>query len=154
MTTETTFFVTPGYGETLRRDLHFNQAVRVGDVVLVSGQGGWHDDFTFPAELDDEIVRAFDNVERTLALAGTTWRNVIAVDSFHVPAAADAVEIGDDHTSVMVRELRARMGDNAPVWTEIGVAALGLVGMNVEIRVTAIIDPDAVEHGASHQRME
>ena len=32
-----------------------------------------------------------------------------------------------------------RVGDRAPIWTQIGVAALGAPGMRVEIRVTALV---------------
>lgn len=135
------FFITPGYGEMLREKVHYQQALRLGDIVHISGQGGWDDQIRFPANLEQEIVRAFDNVERTLAQAGASWSDVVAVDSFHVPTAVG--EIGDEHTSVMVDEFRKRMGDRAPVWTQVGVAALGAVGMRVEIRVTAVVGADA-----------
>jgi enamine deaminase RidA (YjgF/YER057c/UK114 family) len=130
------FFDTPGYGDTFRQQRHYHQAVRIGDAVHISGQVGWDDAFHFPEDLREEIVRAFDNVERTLAEAGAEWPDVVAVDSFHVPLAAD--EIGDEHASAMVDQLRLRMGDRAPVWTAVGVPALAAVGMRVEIRVTAI----------------
>ncbi|BDX30987.1 hypothetical protein TUM20985_15340 [Mycobacterium antarcticum] len=133
----TEFFATPGYGDTQLANMHYHQAVRIGDRVETSGQGGWDDDFNFPEALEDEIVRAFDNLERTIALAGATWGDVIAVDSFHIPTSSDS--IGDDHNRVMVEQLRKRMGDQAPIWTEIGVAALGAPKMRVEIRVTAIV---------------
>jgi enamine deaminase RidA (YjgF/YER057c/UK114 family) len=131
------FTVTPGYGPRHLEALHYTQAVRIGDRVEISGQGGWDDNTVFPESLEDEIVQAFDNVERTLATAGATWADVVAMDSFHVPTAPDT--IGDDHTRVMVEQLRKRMGDRAPIWTQLGVAALGAPGMNVEIRVTAIV---------------
>ena len=134
---EVEFFATPGYGEKSRENLHYNQALRIGDRVEISGQGGWDDDIQFPESLEDEIVRAFDNVERTLATAGAGWRDVVAVDSFHIPVEDD--EIGDAHTRVMVEQFRKRMGDRAPIWTEIGVAALGAPKMRVEIKVTAIV---------------
>ncbi|MEO9323371.1 Rid family hydrolase [Nocardioides sp. C4-1] len=130
-----------GLGDFQRTEMHYEQAVRIGDVVHISGQGGWDDQVRFPADLTDEIVRAFDNVEKVLATAGATWRDVVAVDSFHVPTAAD--EIGDEHTRVMIEQMRRRMGDRAPVWTEIGVPALGAVGMRVEIKVTAVVPPSA-----------
>lgn len=130
------FSVTPGYGPRHFAALHYQQAVRIGDRVEISGQGGWDDDTVFPESLEDEIVQAFDNVERTLATAGAGWADVVAMDSFHVPTAAGT--IGDDHTRVMVEQLRKRMGDRAPIWTQLGVAALGAPGMRVEIRVTAI----------------
>lgn len=133
-----TFTSTPGYGQTLFDLLHYRQAVRVGDRVDISGQGGWDDDITFPESLEDEIVQAFENVERTLATVGATWTDVIAVDSFHIPTVEDT--IGDAHNRVMVEQFRKRMGDRAPIWTQIGVAALGAPGMRVEIRVTALVD--------------
>lgn len=77
------FFATPGYGETQLKNLHYSQAVRIGDRVETSGQGGWDDDFEFPESLADEIVRAFDNVERTLVTAGATWADVVHVNSYH-----------------------------------------------------------------------
>src|SRR6478735_12342417 len=131
------FFVTPGVGEMQRDRLHYKHAVRVGDLVHISGQGGWDDDLRFPADLREEIDRAFDNVEKTLAQAGASWTDVIAVDSFHVPLAED--EVGDEHTTAMAEQFRRRMGEAFPVWTEIGVPALAAVGMRVEIRVTALV---------------
>lgn len=132
------FFATPGYGDTQLVNMHYNQAVRIGDRVETSGQGGWDDDWKFPESLEDEIVQAFENVERTLATAGATWRDVIAVNSYHIPGSADF--IGEVHNRVMVEHFRKRMGDRSPIWTEIGVPALGAPKMRVEIRVTAIID--------------
>jgi enamine deaminase RidA (YjgF/YER057c/UK114 family) len=135
------FTSTPGYGDTLFETLHYRQAVRVGDRVEISGQGGWGRELSFPVSfpesLDEEIVQAFENVERTLATVGASWTDVIAVDSYHVPTATDT--IGDDHTRAMVEQFRKRMGDRAPIWTQIGVAALGAPGMRVEIRVTALV---------------
>ena len=135
------FFATPGYGDVQLANMHYNQAVRVGDRVEISGQGGWDDGFGFPESLEDEIVRAFDNVARTLATVGATWRDVVAVNSYHVSDADDS--IGDAHNRVMVEQFRQRMGDRAPIWTEIGVPALGEPKMRVEIRVTAITARDA-----------
>lgn len=131
------FFVTPGYGEMLRETRHYSQAVRIGDRVEISGQGGWDDDLNFPESLEREIARAFENVERTLAAAGAGWRDVVHVNSYHVASAPD--EIGDAHNDVMIAQLRKWMPDRAPIWTETGVTALGAPKMRVEIRVTAIV---------------
>ncbi|MFG3340499.1 RidA family protein [Glycomyces sp. NPDC048151] len=134
------FFVTPGAGEKLEAMLHYKQALRIGDRVEISGQGGWDDDLNFPEDLEAEIVRAFDNVERTLATAGATWRDVVHVNSYHLPDEADT--IGERPTRVMAEQFRERMGDRAPIWTQLGVAALGAPKMRVEIRVTAILGRD------------
>ena len=129
------FFATPGYGDTQLRNMRYSQAVRIGDRVEISGQGGWSDEFEFPKSLEDEIVRAFENVERTLATAGSSWADVVHVNSYHV-LGDDSF---DDHNRVMVEQFRTRMGDRAPIWTETGVPALGAPGMRVEIRVTAVV---------------
>ena len=52
------FFVTPGYGERLRDLLHYSQAVRIGNRVEISGQGGWDDDLRIPEALEEEIAQA------------------------------------------------------------------------------------------------
>lgn len=137
--TEPVFSATPGDSAVTRMQdrLHYSQAVRVGDRVDISGQGGWRDEIAFPEDLTEEIVQAFDNVGTILGEAGAGWADVIAVDSFHVPTAVD--EIGGDHTAAMVAELRRRMPGHRPIWTQIGVAALGAPGMRVEIRVSAIV---------------
>ena len=85
------FTATPGYGPVQWEQMHYSQAVRIGDRVETSGQGGWFDDFSFPASLREETVRAFDNLEQTLATAGATWSDVVAVESFHVPTESDAI---------------------------------------------------------------
>ncbi|WP_414943753.1 hypothetical protein [Amycolatopsis sp. cmx-11-32] len=58
------------------------------------------------------------------------------MNSYHVPDSPET--IGEAHNRVMVEQFRERMGDRAPLWTEIGVPAVGAPGMRVEIRVTAI----------------
>jgi enamine deaminase RidA (YjgF/YER057c/UK114 family) len=42
------FFVTPDYWEYLLNELHYSQAVKIGDRVETSGQGGWDDNLQIP----------------------------------------------------------------------------------------------------------
>lgn len=134
------FFVTPGYGEKARDTLHYSQAVRVGNRVEISGQGGWDDEMTIAESLEDEIVLAFDNVERVLASAGASWPDVIQVNSYHLPV-GDV--IGQEDNRIMVEQFRRRLGGRAPIWTQTGTPAFGIAGMRVEIRVTAIVESDS-----------
>ncbi|GAA2272059.1 RidA family protein [Glycomyces scopariae] len=134
---EPQFFVTPGAGEKLHALLGYSQAVCIGDRVEISGQGGWNDDIEFPEDLEEEIVQAFDNVERVLAAAGAGWPDVVSVDSYHLPD--DPAYIGERPGRIMAEQFRKRMDGREPIWTELGVAALGAPGMRVEIRVTAIV---------------
>ncbi len=135
-----TFYVTPGYGDRQRRNFHYSQAVRCGDRVETAGQGGWTDAWCYPESVQDEVIQAFDNVERTLAVAGASWRHVVSVHSYHVVNADGTV--GQDDLATMVEQLRRRMGERAPLWTSIGVAALADSNMRVEIQVNAVIDDD------------
>ncbi|KAM3110435.1 RidA family protein [Phormidesmis sp. 146-33] len=126
------FFITPGYGERMLNEFYYSQAVKIGDRVETSGQGGWDDDLQFPESLADEIAQAFRNVERTLATAGASWEDVIHVNSYHVGGFPPEVN------EVMVKLFRHYMPNHAPIWTEVGVSSLGLPTMRIEIRVTAI----------------
>ena len=126
------FFVTPGYGERQLRTFHYSQAVKIGNRVETSGQGGWNDNWEFPQSLTAEIAQAFRNVERTLASAGAAWQHVIQVNSYHVG-------FPDEVNQTMTERFRHYMPDHAPIWTALGVAALGDPKMRVEIRVTAIL---------------
>lgn len=132
------FTDTPGYGEIARTRNHYSQALRIGDRIEISGQGGWNADFTLSTtSLEEEIVKACDNVERTLAEAGASWRDVVNIRSYHVPTADDS--IGDEHMSVMVDQFRKRFGETAPLWTALGVKALALPDQRVEIEAVAIV---------------
>ena len=127
------FFVTPGYGPRLRDALHYSQAVKIGNRVETSGQGGWNDDLQIPKALGDEIAQAFRNLEQTLATAGASWDHVVHVNSYHVGGFPPEVN------ETMARLYRQYMPNHAPIWTQLGVEALGLPDMRIEIRVTAII---------------
>lgn len=127
------FFVTPGYGAKLRDLLHYSQAMKIGTRVETSGQGGWNDDLEIPTALEQEIAQAFRNVERTLNTAGATWNDVVHVNSYHVGGFPPEVN------QAMARWYRHYMPNHAPIWTQLGVAALGLPDMRIEIRVTAIV---------------
>jgi len=126
------FFVTPGYGDTAANNMHYSQAVKIGNRIEISGQGGWDDHFAFPDRLEDEIAQAFANVERTLATAGASWKDVVHVNSYHVGFPPET-------NATMVKLYRQYMPERKPIWTETGVTALGDPHMRIEIRVTAIV---------------
>jgi enamine deaminase RidA (YjgF/YER057c/UK114 family) len=127
------FIVTPGFGERFREAMHFSSAVKIGNRIETSGQGGWNDDLEIPQAIEDEIAAAFRNIELTLAQAGATWRDVVHVNSYHVGGFPPPVN------ETIVKLYRQYMPDHAPIWTQVGVEALGLPTMRIEIRVTAIL---------------
>jgi reactive intermediate/imine deaminase len=61
------YFGRPTLGD---RPLPFSSAVRVGDVLYLSGQMGFHDDGTLPQGIEPQARRALDNVRAVLGSAG------------------------------------------------------------------------------------
>jgi len=119
---------------TQKQDDVYAQAVRIGDRVEISGQGGWDDAFNFPSDLKDEIKQAFENVANVLETMDSSWEHVIHVNSYHVGLAGHQDEMND----IMGSLFKEYMPNHKPVWTNVGVTALGHPKMRVEIRVTAI----------------
>lgn len=145
------YYTYPGFGEFVKENTHYNQAVRVGDVIEVAGQGmGAQRNPPFPFTTNDksplggwdretrevepvlvkQIDRAFDNVGHTLSLAGAAWKDVYAVKLYHT------TDITDEGVGHFVDNMRKYMPDHQPILSGIGVAGLAF-GMKVEIEVRA-----------------
>jgi enamine deaminase RidA (YjgF/YER057c/UK114 family) len=124
------FLVPKGYGEFMRDNYHYSQGVQIGEMIYVTGQGGWDEEFQFADDVHAQIRQAFSNVGTVLAEADATWANVIDITSYHV-------ELGEAVLGTMVEELRRYCPDHQPLWTVIGVAALALPAMKIEITANA-----------------
>lgn len=138
-----TYYAYPGAGKWASENLGYSQAVRVGDRIECSGQGGWSFDKGYPsfsADLKEEVEQAFKNVESALKDAGGKgWSQVFRVNSYHT-------DITPELTAIMKECYEKWMPDHKPIWTQIGVAKLGADGMNVEIEVSAH-DPEGAKKG-------
>ncbi|CAO3619062.1 unnamed protein product [Cunninghamella echinulata] len=117
-------------------DMHgYNQVLKVGNRIDISGQGGWLIDkeegirFNYTSK-EEEVEQAFKNVESILNSVGSSWKDVYVVKSYHIPLEK---EIG----GIFYKLFKKYIGDRAPLWTCIGVKELGIEGMTVEIEVTA-----------------
>lgn len=110
----------------------FSPAVRIGDLVVCSGQVGHTaaPDGT-PLEIEQQMVSVWERVVEVLHAAGTDADHIVEIVSFHV----------DLHrhldTFVMVKD-RFVTGPVLPAWTAVGVSDLAPPGCVVEIKVTAI----------------
>ncbi|KAL2140163.1 hypothetical protein VTI28DRAFT_4179 [Corynascus sepedonium] len=132
-------FCYKGFGEAKRQELWYSQAVRVGDKIEVAGQGGWIPETSeIHQDLSDEIDQAFANVDLALRTAGGKgWCQVYKINLYLTVMNEEAV-------GALVRNLKKWMPDHQPVMTAVGVAALGLEGMRVEVEVAAH-DPQGAE---------
>ncbi|OAL43730.1 putative L-PSP endoribonuclease family protein [Pyrenochaeta sp. DS3sAY3a] len=126
------YYAYKGVGERNLKNYGYNQAVRVGERIECSGQGGWDTNTgEYNTNIDEQIQQAFKNVDVCLKDAGGTgWPQVYRVNSYHVPLNNEAIEI-------MIREFKKWMPDHSPIWTCVGVQRLGEDDMRVEIEVVA-----------------
>ncbi|CBF79169.1 hypothetical protein AN7059.2 [Aspergillus nidulans FGSC A4] len=127
------YFSYKGFGEHMREALSYNQAVRIGDRIEISGQGGWDPEtLQVHSDLSRETEQAFANVDLALKDAGGKgWSQVYRVRIF-------TTEIKNEQaTGFLVENLRKWMPDHKPVLTCVGVSELALEGMRVEIEAIA-----------------
>ncbi|KAL9122729.1 MAG: hypothetical protein Q9187_000710 [Circinaria calcarea] len=138
-------YVYPGFGEWAQKNMSYSQAIRVGDRIVCSGQGGWDGrqkevnttDLIKP-DLSDEIDQAFTNVDYNLRHAGGKgWSQVYRVVTY-------STDIPSQHDRI-VENFRKWMPDHCPVWTQLGVKQLGVEAMHFEIDVEAYDEEGAAE---------
>ncbi|KAF5705572.1 L-PSP endoribonuclease family [Fusarium mundagurra] len=132
-----TYYNYEGVGKTNNKEYSYSQAVRVGNSIKCSGQGGWDNQGNIDKEdLKGQIDLAFKNVEKNLKDAGARgWADVHSVRSHHISLSGSF--------DLMVEQFRKWMPDHQPTWTCVGVTELGIPGMIVEIEVEANIQQAA-----------
>ncbi|KAJ0413254.1 Endoribonuclease L-PSP/chorismate mutase-like protein [Aspergillus carlsbadensis] len=126
------YFSYPGFGEHMRETLSYSQAVRIGDRIEISGQGGWDPQTRLVhADLSTEFRQAFANVELALTHAGGKgWSQVYKLRIYVLDNTPEIFEL-------LVQNLRQWMPDHQPLLTCVVVKDLGLEGMRIEIEACA-----------------
>jgi enamine deaminase RidA (YjgF/YER057c/UK114 family) len=107
----------------------YSPGVIVGELLFVSGQVGRTAGGTIPDDPEEQFVVAFENLAAVLRDAGASFADVVEMTTYHTSF--------DDFERFA--EVRARYVTTAPypAWTGIGVSALALPGLLVEIKATA-----------------
>ncbi|KAL8882493.1 MAG: hypothetical protein Q9198_000522 [Flavoplaca austrocitrina] len=128
------YYAYADHGVHLREINSYHQAVRVGDRIECSGQGGWNcTSGEMKKDLYEEIDQAFENVDRNLKDAGGEgWSQVFRVNSYHTDMSNEAL-------GHMVKNLRKWMPNHQPLLTCVGVAKLAQEDMRIEIEVSAYV---------------
>ena len=107
-------------------------ALQVGHGTLHAVEGrGWSALPSITARPTIELRRSSPDQQKLAT--GARWKDVVHVNSYHVGG------FGPEVNETMSRLYRQYMPDHAPIWTQLGVEALGLPEMRIEIRVTAIV---------------
>ncbi|KAI9010227.1 Endoribonuclease L-PSP/chorismate mutase-like protein [Hyaloraphidium curvatum] len=130
-----------GPGQTFSNQFHYAQAVRLGGVVKLSGQGGWDAAGAIDGEdPEGQVKRTFENIDRVLREAGLRgWEDVFLVRSFHV----DKMQKDGTTFDYSVRRMKERLPNHRPAWSAVAVPELAFPGMLVEIEVEAWAGGDA-----------
>jgi len=116
---------------------HITNIIHHGTVSTNTLSGGW-DPQTSEVKTDllEEIDQAFSNVELALKDAGIQdgWKSVFRVTSYHAGFDGDQERV----FGKMVANFEKYMPGHEPIWTCVGVTALALPQMRIEIEVVAV----------------
>ncbi|KAG9200989.1 hypothetical protein B5807_03389 [Epicoccum nigrum] len=125
------YFDYEGFGDNMKRNLNYSQAVRIGDRIEVSGQGGW-DRLTeeISESLPEEVDRAFDNVEYAIQQAGGKGLDQVYKLRFYITVPIEEI------MEPVVRNMKERFKTHGPLLTCVQVTALYKT-MKVEIEAEA-----------------
>lgn len=114
----------------------YSPAIRSNGFLFVSGQVGSQEDGSPEPELENQVRRAFENLNAILGSAGCTFDDVIDVTVFIVDPASRFETIW---------KIVPEFWGNAPHPTLTGVGVTWLYGFDFEIKVIAKI-PEAATH--------
>lgn len=122
--------VNPPGTEAIYENWQFSQAVRVGDMVWVSGQVGIDDNMQAGDGIEAQARLAFQNLERVLAEAGASLADVVEITTFHTSL---------QDTAGFSKVKAEFIPENYPAWTVIGTTELVLPDLLVEMKAVAVI---------------
>ena len=107
-----------------------------GKMIFVAGQiaVGKGGNVVGAGDLRAQTVQVHENVKAALAAAGATFADVVKQNTYVVNLNADALPI--------IREVRGEFfpAENPPASTLVGVTALALEGLLIEVEVVAVVD--------------
>ena len=127
-------FVNYAGSDSKSQAFHYSQAVKVGNTIRISGQGGWDENGNIASSAARQVELALQNIEKALQSVDSkaSWKNVFAIRSYHTNI--------DESADLCIEGWRRVMPDHRPVWTCVEIAKLGIEGMQIEIEVEALIE--------------
>ena len=119
--------IPPGM-EIIFERFRYAPGVLVDDTLYIAGQVGRDAQLQVVAGSEAQFTQAFENVGKVLRAAGASFDDVVEMVTYHVDMRDLALFM-----EVKNREFTGRV----PAWTGIGVTALAMPGLVVEIKCTA-----------------
>lgn len=107
----------------------YSPAVRAGGLLFIAGEVGFAPDGSIPTSVAEQTELALKRTAEILRLEGLSMADLVEVVSYHVDLEAN---IGD------FMPVKARHTERPfPAWSIIGVEALALPELKIEIRTVA-----------------
>lgn len=123
--------VIPAKMKNIYTEKRYSPAVRVGNLVFVSGMLGRDDNLNIIAEPNAQFVQLFENLGTVLVSAGTSFDHVVELVGYFTDLQRDF------HIYQAVRDRHIR-GD-FPAQTVIGIKELSTPGLLLELKCVAVI---------------
>jgi enamine deaminase RidA (YjgF/YER057c/UK114 family) len=111
------------------KEFGYAPAVRAGDLLFISGQIGRKADGSCPDDVGQQVDIVFARTFEILRWVGLTKDDLVEVYSYHV----DLPNSVDQFIEAKSRHLTP----NFPAWTALGVTALALPQLKIEMRSIA-----------------
>ena len=109
-------------------NFHFAPAVRVGDLLLCSGQIGTDASGACQDDPEAQFTAAFEGLKVIVEEAGGSMADVVEMTTYHTDMA---------HLGTFMKVKDRFVAEPYPAWTAIGCTELALPGALVEIRAQA-----------------
>lgn len=116
--------------EIIFERFHYAPGVLVDDTLYIAGQVGRNEALEVVSGTEAQFVQAFENVKKILDAAGSSFDDIVEMVTYHV-------DMSDLQLFMQVKD-RYFTG-RLPAWTGIGVTALAMPGLVVEIKCQARI---------------
>lgn len=108
----------------------YSPAVRAGDLLFIAGEVGFRPDGSVPESVAEQTEVALERTKEILRLQGLTMADLVEVVSYHV----NLKETVGEFLTVKARYTERPF----PAWSIIGVEALALPELKIEIRSVAV----------------
>lgn len=114
--------------EIIRERFNYSPGVVVDGTLYIAGQVGRNENLEVLDGAPAQYVQAFENVSKVLRAAGAGFDNVVEMVTYHV-------DITDLAAFMTVKD--RYFTNHVPAWTGVGVTALAMPGLLVEIKCVA-----------------
>lgn len=122
--------IPPGMENIFER-FHYAPGVLVDDTLYIAGQVGRNAQLEVVAGTEAQFTQAFENVKKILTAAGGSFDDVVEMVTYHV----------DMRDLALFMQVKDRyFTGRVPAWTGVGVTALAMPGLVVEIKCVARLD--------------